>query len=73
MEHQADYLRQGAMPGDMSHEEHMRMMQRATVPAGWNYCPATWLQRIPIAILGLIGFFLARYIAAYQMGHIDDA
>lgn len=41
------------------------------VPAGWSYNPSTWPQRAPIIALGLIGFFLARPMAGYQLGHID--
>jgi nucleoside-diphosphate-sugar epimerase len=55
------------MPG-MSHEG---MMDESDVPIGWSYCPSTYLQRLPIFALGAVGFFIARYLAAYQMGHID--
>jgi len=53
------------MPG-MSHEG---MMQREDTPPGWTYCPSTYLQRLPIVALGLLGFLLARQLAAYQLGH----
>jgi len=43
------------------------------VPAGWTYNPATWSQRAPIIALGLFGFLVSRYLAAYQLGHIDWA
>nr|WP_298111392.1 vitamin K epoxide reductase family protein [uncultured Pseudomonas sp.] len=49
------------------------MMQKASVPPGWDYNPSTWLQRLPIAALALLGIVLARYLAAYQLGHIDNA
>lgn len=49
------------------------MMQKATVPPGWDYNPSTWLQRMPIAVLALLGIILARYLAAYQLGHIESA
>ncbi len=55
------------MPG-MSHEG---MMDPSTIPAGWTYSPSSWLQRLPIIALGLVGFLIARYLAAYQMGHIE--
>jgi nucleoside-diphosphate-sugar epimerase len=55
------------MPG-MSHEG---MMDQSDVPIGWTYCPSTYLQRLPIIALGALGFFIARTLAAYQMGHID--
>ncbi|WP_119302006.1 NAD-dependent epimerase/dehydratase family protein [Dongia deserti] len=54
------------MPG-MSHEG---MMDESTVPPGWSYSPSSWLQRLPIIALGLFGFFIARDLAAYQMGHV---
>ena len=42
------------------------------VPPGWSYNPSTWIQRAPIIVLGLIGFFLSRPMAAYQLGYIDS-
>lgn len=40
------------------------------MPAGWDYNPSAWSQRIPIITLALLGFFIARYMAAFQLGHI---
>jgi nucleoside-diphosphate-sugar epimerase len=57
------------MPG-MSMEA---MMGDPDIPPGWSYCPSTWLQRLPIIALAFVGFFIARYLAAYQMGHIGSA
>jgi nucleoside-diphosphate-sugar epimerase len=54
------------MPG-MSHEG---MMDESTVPPGWSYSPSTWLQRLPIIALGFFGFLIARYLTAYQLGHV---
>jgi len=55
------------MPGmDMS------VMEGADVPPGWSYNPSTWLQRAPIILLAAVGFFASRYMAAYQLGHIND-
>jgi uncharacterized membrane protein len=48
------------------------MMGKPDVPPGWAYCPSTWLQRLPIAVLALIGFLIARVLGAYQLGHIDS-
>lgn len=56
------------MPG-MSHEG---MMDRSTIPAGWTYSPSSWPQRLPMIMLGFFGFLIARYLAAYQLGHIDS-
>lgn len=47
------------------------MMGKPDVPPGWAYCPSTWLQRMPIGVLALIGFLIARVLGAYQLGHID--
>ena len=55
------------MPG-MSHEG---MMDESEIPPGWTYSPSSWLQRLPIIALGFFGFLIARYMAAYQLGHID--
>ncbi|KTD18797.1 NAD dependent epimerase/dehydratase, UDP-glucose-4-epimerase [Legionella lansingensis] len=41
------------------------------IPVGWKYSPSSWFQRIPIIILAYIGLFISRYMAAYQLGHID--
>ena len=40
-------------------------------PLGWSYSPSSFTQRIPIVALAFIGLFVSRYLAAYQMGHID--
>jgi uncharacterized membrane protein len=56
------------MPG-MSMEG---MMGGPDIPPGWTYCPSTWAQRLPIIAMGAVGFLIARYLAAYQMGHIDS-
>lgn len=55
------------MPG-MSHES---MMDRCDRPPGWTYSPSSWLQRLPIIALGLFGLLIARWLAAYQLGHSD--
>jgi nucleoside-diphosphate-sugar epimerase/uncharacterized membrane protein len=47
------------------------MMGKPDVPPGWAYTPSSWLQRMPIAVLALVGFFIARVLGAYQLGHID--
>lgn len=41
------------------------------VPPGWSYNPSRWAQRVPIIALGFIGFFCARAMAAFQLGHVD--
>lgn len=42
-----------------------------TIPPGWDYSPSGWFQRIPIILLAWVGFHISRYLAAYQLGHID--
>ena len=49
------------------------MMGGPDIPPGWAYTPASWLQRMPIAVFAVIGFFIARHMAAYQLGYIDHA
>jgi uncharacterized membrane protein len=39
-------------------------------PPGWSYNPSGWIQRLGIVFLAMIGFFLSRYMAAFQLGHI---
>ncbi|MEO8196967.1 MAG: vitamin K epoxide reductase family protein [Thermoanaerobaculia bacterium] len=43
------------------------------VPVGWTYSPSSWLQRAPIIALGFLAFYLSRYMAAFQLGHIQSA
>lgn len=42
------------------------------VPPGWSYNPSSWLQRLCTIGLGLICWFLSRYLAAYQLGYIGS-
>lgn len=56
----------GGMPG-----MPLIMKEGPETPPGWTYNPSAWIQRIPIVALGWIGFFLARYMGAYQLGYID--
>jgi len=55
------------MPG-MSMEG---MMGKPDIPPEWGYNPSSWLQRVPVGVMALLGFLIARYMAAYQMGHVD--
>lgn len=58
------------------HMPGMSMVGMATgpdIPPGWDYSPSDWTQRLPIIALALFGFFLSRYMAAYQLGHIPAA
>ncbi|MBA3511025.1 NAD-dependent epimerase/dehydratase family protein [Sphingomonas sp.] len=40
-------------------------------PPGWSYNPSTWSQRLPIIVLAVVGLEVSRYLAAYQLGHIE--
>lgn len=40
------------------------------IPLGWSYNPSSWQQRLPIIICACTGWFIARYLAAYQLGYI---
>lgn len=42
-----------------------------TVPPGWDYSPSDWSQRLPIIVLAILGLIMSRYMAAYQLGHVD--
>ncbi|MGH6918033.1 MAG: vitamin K epoxide reductase family protein, partial [Geminicoccaceae bacterium] len=42
-----------------------------TLPPGWDFSPSSWFQRMPIIILAFVGLYVSRYLAAYQLGHID--
>lgn len=50
----------------------MMTMPGPDVPLGWSYNPASWQQRAPILALALFSFFLARYMTAFQLGHITS-
>ena len=41
------------------------------VPPGWSYNPSSWTQRLPIILLALVGLQVSRYLAAYQLGHVE--
>ncbi|HET9489978.1 MAG TPA: vitamin K epoxide reductase family protein [Methylomirabilota bacterium] len=43
------------------------------VPPGWTYNPSTWAQRAPVIALATVSFFLARYMASFQLGHTPQA
>ncbi len=41
------------------------------IPPGWNYNPSARPQRAPIIAMAFLGFFLAQYMAAFQLGYHD--
>ena len=56
------------MPSRAHHQ--VMMMPGPDTPPGWSYNPSDWIQRGPIIAMAFVGFFLSRYLAAYQLGHI---
>lgn len=40
-------------------------------PPGWSFNPSSWTQRLPIIALAFVGLQISRYLAAYQLGHVD--
>ncbi|HVS31891.1 MAG TPA: vitamin K epoxide reductase family protein [Thermoanaerobaculia bacterium] len=56
------------MPSRAHHQ--VMMTPGPDTPPGWSYNPSDWIQRGPIIALAFVGFFLSRYLAAYQLGHI---
>lgn len=50
-----------------------RVLDAVEIPPGWTYNPSSWAQRIPLIALALVGFFLSRYLAAYQLGYTGQA
>ena len=50
----------------------MNMDADPDVPQGWSYNPSSWSQRAPIIALALLGFFLSRQMASFELGHIKS-
>jgi uncharacterized membrane protein len=48
----------------------MRPAPGPEAPPGWSYNPSAPLQRAPVVAFAFLGFFVARYLAAYQLGHL---
>jgi hypothetical protein len=40
------------------------------VPPDWTYNPSAWTQRLPIVALALVGLYVSRYLAGYQLEHV---
>jgi uncharacterized membrane protein len=41
-------------------------------PPGWSYNPSAWPQRAGIIACAFAQFFIARYMAAFQLGHTSE-
>ena len=46
-------------------------LEGPVIPPGWDFSPSSWIQRLPIIILAFVGFYISRYMTAYQLEHID--
>lgn len=58
------------VPSVLSDRDPEREPGSGPVPAGWTYNPSSWKQRAPIIGLAFAGFLMARYLSAFQLGHI---
>jgi hypothetical protein len=56
------------MPSRAHHE--IMMAPGPDTPPAWSYNPSDWFERGPIIAMAFVGFFVSRYLAAYQLGHI---
>lgn len=51
----------------------MFMTHGTTVPKGWSYNPSSWPQRSIMIAVAFVGYFVSRYLAAFQLGYVDFA
>lgn len=42
------------------------------IPPGWTYNPSSWNQRIPVIFFAIVGWFIARYLASFQLHYISS-
>jgi hypothetical protein len=42
------------------------------IPPDWTYNPSAWTQRLPIVALALVGLYVSRYLAAYQLEQVPS-
>ncbi len=54
------------------HEPDLQKSKATHCPRGWSFNPSSWCHRIPTVGLALLCWFCARYMAAYQLGYIDQ-
>lgn len=47
-------------------------MKGPEIPPGWSYNPSSWPQRAPIIGLAFVSLLVGRYMAAFQLGHIQS-
>lgn len=56
------------MPGLAHHREMEK--PGPGIPPGWTFNPSSWHQRAPLIALALAGWFISRYLAAFELGYI---
>lgn len=49
----------------------MMMEHGPQTPQGWSYNPSSWPQRWITIATGIAGWFVSRYLGAYQLGYIS--
>ena len=47
------------------------MQPENPVPPAWDYNPSSWSERVPLIIVGGLGFCMALYLSFYQMHLVD--
>ena len=45
---------------------------RENTPPGWDVNPSAWAERLPIIVLGFVGFLIAMYLTAFQYDWIGS-
>jgi hypothetical protein len=48
------------------------MVMGPPTPPGWSYNPSSWPQRAILVAFALVGLMVSRYLAAFQLGYIDQ-
>lgn len=56
------------LPGMMGADKE----EGGETPSGWSFNPSEWGPRVITVTLALVCWFLARYMAAYQLGYIHE-
>jgi uncharacterized membrane protein len=58
------------MPGKAHHEA--MTAPGPELPPGWSYNPSSWWQRAPVIVLAFVSLLISRYLAGYQLEHIES-
>ena len=49
-----------------------KTMADHSLPTGWSYNPSGWEHRLPTVFFAMLCWFFSRYMAAFQLGYIDQ-